>query len=123
MSGTVRRTRPLFVTYRRWDVVAIDFPFIEGTGSKRRPGLIVSSERLRSEYGVYWIAMITTAASGPQPGDIPVTNPQRAGLPHSCYVRIGRIATVNDALIARKLGEITAKDRIAASALLRRYLP
>ncbi len=111
------------MTYKRWDVVAIDFPFIEATGSKRRPGLIVSSERLRSEYGVYWIAMITTAASGPLPSDIPVTNPERAGLPHSCYIRIGRIATVNDALIGRKLGELTVKDRNAATALLRRYLP
>jgi mRNA-degrading endonuclease toxin of MazEF toxin-antitoxin module len=61
------------VTYKRWDIVAIDFPFIEGTGSKRRPGLIISSERLRSEYGVYWIAIITAAASGPLPSDIPVT--------------------------------------------------
>jgi mRNA-degrading endonuclease toxin of MazEF toxin-antitoxin module len=105
------------------DIVAIDFPLIEGTESKRRPGLIISSERLRSEYGVYCIAMITTAASGPLSNDIPVTNPERAGLPHACYVRIGRIATINDALIARKVGELTAKDRIAATALLRRYLP
>jgi mRNA-degrading endonuclease toxin of MazEF toxin-antitoxin module len=111
------------VIYKRWDIVAIDFPFIEGTGSKRRPGLIVSSERLRSEYGVYWIAMITTAASGPLSNDIPVTNPERAGLPHACYIRIGRIATINDALISRKIGELTAKDRTAATALLRRYVP
>jgi mRNA-degrading endonuclease toxin of MazEF toxin-antitoxin module len=105
------------------DIIAIDFPFIEGTESKRRPGLMISSERLRSEYGVYWIAMITTAGSGPLPSDIPVTNPQRVGLHHACYIRIGRIATINDALIARKVGELTAKDRIAATALLRRYLP
>jgi len=111
------------VTYRRCDIVAIDFPFVENTGSKRRPGLIVSSERLRTDYGVYWIAMITTAPSGPLPGDIAVTNPERAGLPRACYIRLGRIATVNDALIGRKLGELTPKDRVAATALLRRYLP
>lgn len=67
--------------------------------------------------------MITTATSGQLPGDIPVTNPERAGLPHVCYIRIGRIATVNDALIGRKLGELTAKDRNAVTALHRRYLP
>lgn len=109
--------------YKRWDVVAIDFPFAEGAESKRRPGVIVSAERLRSEYGVYWIAMITTAAAGPLPGDIPVTNPERAGLQHACYIRIGRLTTVNDALIGRKLGELTAKARTAATALLRRYVP
>lgn len=111
------------MTYRRWDIVAIDFPFIESTGSKRRPGLIVSSERLRTDYGVYWIAMITTAASGPLPGDIAVTTPERAGLPRACYIRLGRNATINDALIGRRLGELTAKDRVAVTALLRRYVP
>lgn len=109
--------------YRRWDIVAIDFPFVEGTESKRRPGLIVSSERLRADYGVYWIAMITTAAAGALAGDIPVTNPQRIGLNHACFIRVGRLTTVNDALIARKVGEVTAKDRSAVTALLRRYLP
>jgi mRNA interferase MazF len=111
------------VTYKRWDVVAIDFPFVEGTEAKRRPGLIVSSERLRADYGVYWIAMITTAAAGPFPGDIPVTNPERAGLKHACFIRAGRLATVNDALVGRKLGEITARDRTAVAALFRVYLP
>ena len=111
------------MTYRRWDIVAVDFPFVEATEGKRRPGLIVSSERLRSEYGVYWIAMITTAASGPLANDIPVTNPARAGLQHACFIRIGRIATINDALISRKIGELTNRDRTSVSALLRRYLP
>lgn len=111
------------MTYKRWDIVAIDFPFVEGTEAKRRPGLIISSERLLVEYGVYWVAMITTAASGALPSDVPVTNPDRAGLKHACFIRVGRITTVNDALIARKLGEITARDRTAVATLLRRYLP
>ena len=111
------------MTYKRWDIVAIDFPFVEGTEAKRRPGLIVSSERLLADYGVYWIAMITTAAAGPLPTDVVVTNPERAGLKHACFIRVGRITTINDALIGRKLGEIAAKDRTAVAALLRRYLP
>jgi mRNA interferase MazF len=110
------------VIYKRWDIVSIDFPFVEGAEAKRRPGLVVSSDRLRADYGVYWIAMITTAASGPMPGDVAVTGPDRAGLTHTCFIRVGRLTTVNDALIARKIGEITAKDRTAVAALLRRYL-
>jgi mRNA interferase MazF len=111
------------VTYKRWDVVSIDFPFVEGTDAKRRPGLIVSSERLRNDYGVYWIAMITTAGSGALPDDIPITNHERVGLRHACFIRVARLTTVNDALIGRRLGEITAKDRTAVSGLLRRYMP
>ena len=111
------------MTCKRWDVVSIDFPFVEGTESKRRPGLIVSSDRLRADYGVYWIAMITTAASGPLPGDVAITNPERAGLHHACFIRVGRLTTVNDRLIARKIGDIAVKDRNAVTALLRQYLP
>jgi mRNA interferase MazF len=111
------------MTYKRWDIVSIDFPFVEGADAKRRPGLVVSSDRLRADYAVYWIAMITTAASGPLPGDVAITAPERAGLAHACFIRVGRLTTVNDALITRKIGEITARDRTAVTALLRRYLP
>ena len=45
------------------------------------------------------------------------------GLKHACFIRAGRLATVNDALVGRKLGEITARDRTAVAALFRVYLP
>src|SRR3712207_1977362 len=71
-TGTRRRPTRRFVTYRRWDVVAVDYPFIEGLESKRRPAVVVSMEALRAEAGVYWLMMITTAKAGIRPGDIPV---------------------------------------------------
>jgi mRNA-degrading endonuclease toxin of MazEF toxin-antitoxin module len=111
------------VTCERWDVVAIDFPFLEGTDTKRRPALIVSSHRLRQDNGLYWIVMITTAKAGRRPDDIPVTNRERAGLPQECVIRVSRIAVVGEGQIGRRLGNITPKDRLAVSALLRRYMP
>lgn len=89
------------MTFDRWDVVAVAFPFLEGTDAKRRPALVVSAERLRREQGVYWVAMITTAKSGRHADDV----------------------VVGDAQIARRLGDIAPKDRNAVSALLRRYAP
>jgi mRNA interferase MazF len=111
------------VTYNRWDVVAVHFPFLEGTDSKRRPALIISSDRLHREQGVFWIAMITTAKSGKRTGDIAVTNLERAGLPEECVIRVARIATVSDAQIHRKLGGVTPKDRTAVTSLLKQYAP
>jgi mRNA interferase MazF len=111
------------VIYSRWDVVAVQFPFLEGTDSKRRPALIVSADRLRVDHGVYWITMITTAKSGRRPNDIPVTNRERAGLPEDCVIRVARMTAVSDGQIARRLGDITPKDRTAVSALLRLYVP
>lgn len=111
------------MTFSRWDVVAVAFPFLEGTDAKRRPALVVSSDRLRQEHGIYWIAMITTAKSGRRTGDVPVSDLARAGLPEDCVIRLSRIAAVSDVQIARRLGEIPPKDRNAVSALLRRYAP
>ena len=111
------------MTYSRWDVVAVEFPFIEGTDAKRRPALIVSSDRLHREHGIFWVVMITTAKSGHRPNDISIANLERAGLSQDCVIRVSRITAIVDARIARKLGDITPKDRSAVSALLKQYAP
>ena len=111
------------MTYNRWDVVAVRFPFIEGTDAKRRPALIVSTDRLRTDHGLYWIAMITTAKTGHRPDDIAIMNIERAGLFEDCVIRVARMTTVSDGQIARRLGDIMPKDRTAVSALLKRYTP
>ncbi|HEY2067977.1 MAG TPA: type II toxin-antitoxin system PemK/MazF family toxin [Rhizomicrobium sp.] len=111
------------MTYKRWDVVAINFPFIEGTDSKRRPGVIVSSDRLYADHGIYWIAMVTTAKAGIRQSDIAISNLEKAGLRESCVIRVARITAVSDSLIDRRLGEITSKDRNAVIALLRQFVP
>jgi len=111
------------LTYKRWDIVAVAFPFVEGTDSKRRPALIVSSEKLHAEQGVYWIAMITTAKSGGRRDDVQISDRENVGLPEDCVVRLARLATVSDSLIARRIGELKPKDRNAVSALWKRYAP
>jgi mRNA interferase MazF len=111
------------VIYNRWSVVAVAFPFLEGTDSKRRPALVISSDRLAREQELYWIAMITTAKSGKRPDDVTITDHERAGLPEDCVIRAARIATVSETQIARKVGDITMKDRNAVLSLIRRYLP
>ncbi len=111
------------MSYSRWDVVAVHFPFLEGTDAKRRPALIVSADRLHTEHGVYWIAMITTAKSGRRPNDIAVSNLQRAGLPEDCVIRVARMTAVSDGQIVRRLGDIAPKERNAVIALLKQYLP
>ncbi len=109
--------------YNRWDVVVVEFPYIEGMDSKRRPALIISSDRLHKDHGLYWTAMITTAKAGVRPDDIAVTNRTQAGLPEDCVIRVPRMSAFLENQILRRLGAISTKDRNAVSALLRRYLP
>jgi mRNA-degrading endonuclease toxin of MazEF toxin-antitoxin module len=114
--------RRLSVTFKRWDVVAVSFPFLEGTDAKRRPALVISTDRLEKEQSLYWIAMITTAKAGHRRDDVGISDRERGGLPEACVIRVARLATVSDAQIVRRLGDIAPKDRNAVSALLKRYV-
>ena len=111
------------MTYNRWDVVAVVFPFLEGDQAKHRPALIVSTERLREKHDLYWVAMITTAKAGLREDDIPVSNHELAGLPESCVIRVSRLTTLSERQIVRRLGSIPPKQRNAVQALLRKYAP
>lgn len=110
------------MTFRRWDVVAVPFPFVEGTEAKRRPGLIVSTDLLRERHGVYWITMITTAKAGRRDGDIAIDDGVVPGLPDACVIRPSVLATLSDAQINRRLGSIPAGLRTAVHASLKRYI-
>ncbi len=111
------------MSYKRWDVVAVYYPFIEGHEAKRRPGVILSTDDLHARHGVYWIAMITTAGAGARPEDIAVSDRAKAGLPENCVIRVPRLATLSDAQISHRIGSLVPKDRNAVSGLLRKYMP
>ncbi len=111
------------MTYKRWDVVVVPYPFIDVGEVKHRPALIVSGEGLHATHHIYWIAMITTARAGRQPEDIPVSDRAQAGLPEDCVIRVKRLTALNEIQISRRIGAITAKDRRAVGGLLKRYLP
>jgi mRNA-degrading endonuclease toxin of MazEF toxin-antitoxin module len=111
------------VTFSRWDVVAVDFPFVEGMEAKKRPGLIVSTARLHDFHKLYWIAMISSAQAGERTDDILVTDPEKVGLHVRCAIRVGRMAAISESRIGRRLGAITAKDRAAVAALMKKFAP
>ncbi len=111
------------MTFSRWDVVAVEYPFLEGYESKRRPALVVSSEPLHDRHSVYWLVMITTAKAGVRADDVPVGDHAAAGLPEDCVIRVPRLATMGAAQIVRRLGTIATKERRAVAALLKRFVP
>ena len=111
------------MTYKRWDVVAVNYPFIEGDTAKRRPAVIVSTDSLYAAHRVYWTVMVTTAKAGVRRGDIAVTDHEKAGLPEDCVIRVPRLTTLSDLQVSHRRGSIAAKDRKAVTALLKTYLP
>ena len=111
------------MTYDRWDVVAVAFPFLEGYDAKRRPALVVSTDALHRTHGIHWLAMITTAKGGVRPDDVAIADHRAAGLPEDCVIRVPRLATLGDAQIVRRLGTVGTRERRAVSGLLKRFMP
>ena len=57
--------------------------------------------------------MVTTAKAGVQPGDIPLTDHGKAGLPEDCVIRFPRLTTLSDLQVSHRRRSIGAKDRKA----------
>ncbi len=118
-SRTPRRNRQSVAD--QWEVVIVPFPFSTQPGNKRRPALVLS-QRDFNKHGSTVLAMITTAAHRPWPGDVTLTNLHSAGLNVPCLVRI-KLFTIDNRLIIKKIGRLATADEKRISAQLRTLLP
>lgn len=91
--------------FRQGDVVKVPFPYTDSASRQRRPALVVSSGGIEAAHGLVWVAMITSAENRGWPGDVPVQELKRAGLPAASIVRTVKIATI-EASDAERLGSL-----------------
>jgi mRNA interferase MazF len=103
-----------------WDVVVVPFPFTERAGTKRRPALVLSATAFNAN-GHTLLAMITTKAQPPWPGDTVIEDLPSAGLRASCIIRL-KAFTLDNRLILRRIGHLSATDCTCVTAALRAYL-
>lgn len=97
-------------TFEFGDVVLVDFPRSESTGRKRRPALVILDLGDRDAV----LAPITTRErSGP--GDLELHDWSQAGLLRASWVRVAKLASIEKAFIARKLGVLSDRDRAAVT--------
>ncbi|MCZ7655620.1 MAG: type II toxin-antitoxin system PemK/MazF family toxin [Rhodocyclaceae bacterium] len=77
------------MTYERFDVVVVPFPFTDSSASKRRPAVVISHETaFNAPAGHSVMAMITSAGNAPWPLDRPVQDISSAGLSAPSVVRM-----------------------------------
>ena len=86
-------------------IVLTDFPFTDLTASKRRPGLVISTDNDRRKDVV--VAYITSIARD-DPDAMPITPTAGNGLKAASLARFDKIATINKAIIAGRIGEAEA---------------
>jgi len=103
-----------------WDVVVVPFPFSERPGTKRRPALVLSRASF-NRAGHTALAMITTRAHRPWPGDVDIEKLEETGLPLPCIVRL-KLFTLDNRLLMTRLGSLSLPDRRQVASALRATL-
>jgi len=99
--------------YQSGEIVLLLFPFAGTRKAKRRPALVLRD----TEDADIVVARVTSQARQSQ-YDIKITDWQKAGLRLPSIVRLHKLATLEKALVDRRLGTLTAADwaKIRATA-------
>ena len=104
-----------------WSVVVVPFPFIERARAKPRPALVLSKQKTNRDIGFSVLAMITRGLSTHWANDTPIQRLASTGLSVESVVR-WKIFSLDNRLIARQIGKLSAADRKACQVALRRLL-
>ncbi|MBN1629244.1 MAG: type II toxin-antitoxin system PemK/MazF family toxin [Thermoleophilia bacterium] len=98
------------MTYERFSVVVVPFPFADRGASRRRPALVVSDpDTVGRPAGHSILAMVTSGDNPRWPLDVPITDHEAAGLSKPSVVRM-KLFTLDDRLVLRAIGRLSPPD-------------
>jgi mRNA interferase MazF len=103
-------------TYRPGDVILVPFPFTDLSTVKQRPALVLSSNRFNKNNNDVVVAGVTShLMSKPSAYDyeLNATEQRDAGLPKPSRVKLGKILTIDQAIIRKRLGCLSDDSRNA----------
>lgn len=110
------------MSYERFQVVRVPFPFTDRAAQKHRPALVISHcDRFNQPAGHSVMALITSAGNPPWPLDVPIDDVSAAGLPAPSKVRF-KLFTLDHRLVRGALGTLAEADRAKVSAALDQFL-
>jgi mRNA interferase MazF len=98
------------VSFERYTVVRVPFPFTDRAATRNRPALVVSDPGLfNGPAGHSVMAMITSAGNAPWPLDCSLEDLASAGLPAPSKVRF-KLFTLDHRLVRGELGRLSPAD-------------
>lgn len=98
------------MTFERFTVVRVPFPFSDRNATKNRPALILSDNTtFNTPSGHSVMAMITSEANAPWPLDCSLSDLAAAGLPAPSKVRF-KLFTLDHRLVRGELGKLSPAD-------------
>lgn len=104
---------PPTTSYSFGDIVLIPFPFTDLTGIKRRPAVVVSTERYNAARpDLITMAVTSQALPAGSVGEVQVKDWKGAGLIKPSVVK-PVLTTIEQALVIRRLGRLKENDQAA----------
>jgi len=107
LTGIIRKMKSM-TSYNKWDIVLVKFPFTSSTTTKKRPALILSTNKIDDTESCT-ILMITSDIKSKNYGDYTIKNWREAGLPKPAVVKM-RFATIPTSIIDKKISQLDKKD-------------
>ncbi len=107
--------------YEPFNIVAVPFPFTDKAKSKKRPAVIISTEKFQKETGHASMLMITSAKHSKWFGDFLVTDLEKTGLSQPIIIR-QKIFTIDLRLVEKAIGQLSKKDTNEIKSLLQKCL-
>ena len=109
-------------TYNKGDIVLVPFPFSDQTATKKRPAVIISSDRYNNTSSDIVIMAITSkTGKNLTTGECLINNWQDAGLLKPSVIK-SAISTIEQTLVLKKLGRLSQKDLILMENTLVEFL-
>ena len=103
------------MSYSRNEVVLLPIPFTDLSSRKVRPAVIIGHSR---HPGDLFVAPITSQL---QNASVPLQDWKAAGLNVPCGIK-AQLATIEDRLIVKSVGSLSARDQAALDTALRTWL-
>jgi mRNA interferase MazF len=103
------------------EIVLVRFPFTDAATTKKRPALLLARTARSTRYRLATLAMITSQIEAMAlEGDVKLADWETAGLLHPSLLRLAKVATVDEELIEKTIGTLSARDMEAARGAFRR---
>lgn len=99
------------ITYKKWDIILVPFPFTNLKSVKKRPALVISPEKYNAGPDLIIMFVTSKISSFGKPGDHKIVEWKKSGLPKPSMVRM-KFATIEKSIIVKKLGEMVELDRL-----------
>jgi mRNA interferase MazF len=93
------------------EVALVRFPFTDLAATKKRPALVLARVTRSPRNRLVVLAMITSQTEALRlDGDVALRDWKAAGLLHPSLLRLAKVVTVDEELIDRTIGKLSAAD-------------